>query len=319
MSFFKRITPLVLCLFAACGGEATLEPLSGNSRASTTDAGATGGTGGSSKPAADSGTMALADAGYDDGCSAEARDVYVISHGGDLYRFAPKKLEFTKIGAVKCGPYFTKLSVYSMAVDRDSNAWVLDSQGVVWKVSTRDATCEATTYVKNTQSFSVFGMGITANAAGSKAESLFIAGGGPLPNSQSLGTIDLVTKSVTRLGTFTDGLAAFPAELTGTADGRLYGFFPRAPKPTLALINKATGATPKANQVELPGIPVGGGFAFSFWGGDFWFYSSNTSATSSSVARYKASGDKSVSVVVASTGFVIVGAGVSSCAPLVFE
>jgi hypothetical protein len=57
--------------------------------------------------------------------------------------------------------------------------------------------------------------------------------------------------------------------------------------------------------------------AFSYWGGDFWFYYSSNRAPSQ-VIRYKAATDKTQDVVLNDVGgFKITGAGVSTCAPTV--
>ena len=50
------------------------------------------------------------------------------------------------------------------------------------------------------------------------------------------------------------------------------------------------------------------------WGGDFWFYTQGN-GVGSTVTHYKYATDKSYVNAVADTGFVIVGAGVSTCAP----
>jgi hypothetical protein len=118
---------------------------------------------------------------------------------------------------------------------------------------------------------------------------------------------------LTTIGDFSASLRGRGAELTGTGDGRLYGFFTTAPNATLALINKATGAT-SADQ-DLKGVNTGQAWAFSFWGGDFWFYTS-PGTVPSTVTRKLASTDGSIAVAKQDVGgFRIVGAGVSTCAP----
>ena len=56
-------------------------------------------------------------------------------------------------------------------------------------------------------------------------------------------------------------------------------------------------------------------WAFSHWGGDFWLYSS-AGGNNSQITRFRYSGDQSFSVVVPDTGMQVVGAGVSTCAPV---
>jgi hypothetical protein len=128
-----------------------------------------------------------------------------------------------------------------------------------------------------------------------------------------LAKIDLTTFTLTPVGNFTDGLMDRPAELTGNGDGQLFGFFTTNPA-TLAAIDVKTGATAATAQKTLTGVVAGDAYAFSFWGGDFWFYTSNPGETSN-VTQYKKSGDGSINVVKTAIGFNIVGAGVSTCAP----
>ena len=70
-----------------------------------------------------------------------------------------------------------------------------------------------------------------------------------------------------------------------------------------------------ASPINLNTIQTALAYAFSFWGGDFWFYTSG-GLGNSQVTRYKYATDKSFSVVVPDTGMTIVGAGVSTCAPV---
>jgi hypothetical protein len=85
----------------------------------------------------------------------------------------------------------------------------------------------------------------------------------------------------------------------------------------LATVNKTssafTGRVP-LSQVTPPQAPM---YAFSFWGGDFYFYTatSPSPSTTTTVARYRPSTGK-VETYMTSIGFHIVGAGVSTCAPI---
>jgi hypothetical protein len=115
------------------------------------------------------------------------------------------------------------------------------------------------------------------------------------------------------IGDFTGSLQGKGAELTGTGDGKLYGFFTTNPNATLAQIDKSSGATPMTTS--LKGVNTGLAWAFSFWGGDFWYYTSD-GISPSTVTRQKTSSDGSIAVSVDDVGgFRIVGAGVSTCAP----
>jgi hypothetical protein len=59
-------------------------------------------------------------------------------------------------------------------------------------------------------------------------------------------------------------------------------------------------------------------WAFAFWGGDFWIFLQRSQDTSTTVYRF-VTATQTLSTVIANTGRTIVGAGVSTCAPLRVE
>ena len=249
------------------------------------------------------------DAGPQDDCTDAAKLVYVVSEDNDLYSFAPDKLLFTKLGRITCG----SKTVNSMAVDRSGTAWVNFSDGKIFKVDTATLACTPTGFVPQQAGFTkVLGMGFSANAAGSSSETLFIADN----SGKGVGKLDQTTMKLSALGPYTGELAGSDAELTGTGDARLFGFFTTSPAH-FAAVDKTTGATPAATL--LPGVDASsGGFAFSFWGGDFWFYTANDpdGDGSTTVSQYVSSTQQTKVGVLKNIGFVIVGAGVSTCAPV---
>jgi hypothetical protein len=247
-----------------------------------------------------------------DACSDAAKLVYVLSQEKELYSFTPNTLTFAKIGKLACP---TSATPVSMAVDRGGTAWVNYANGELYKVSTRDASCVKTSFEPNQQGFLKFGMAFSTNDATSDEETLYISGLSDTGISgKGFGKIDLSTLKVTMLGEYTSTLAGKAAELTGTGDGRLYGFFITAPNATLAQIDRVAGAT--SNDKALEGVNTGNAFAFSFWGGDFWFYTTGGSEPSK-VTQLKASAGGELAVVMKDVGgFRIVGAGVSTCAPI---
>jgi hypothetical protein len=60
-------------------------------------------------------------------------------------------------------------------------------------------------------------------------------------------------------------------------------------------------------------VDIGSAWAFAFWGGDFWLFTAP--GVASRVDRYRPS-DGSTVTMKSNVGFNIVGAGVSTCAPL---
>lgn len=251
--------------------------------------------------------------GTTDDCSDAAKLVYVVSASNELYSFTPNTLTFKQIGVLDCPANGTP---NSMAVDRSGTAWVNYSDGTLYKVSTKDASCQSTNFQAGQHKFGRFGMAFVSNAAGSKDETLFISGIGSGEKGLGLATVDLSTLKVALIGNYSGSLDGINAELTGTGNGTLFGFFTtNNPNSTFAQIDKQTA---KASQNKaIPGTSDVQAWAFSFWGGDFWFYTA-TAYESSKVTRLKASGDGSISVVKQDVGgFQIVGAGVSTCAPTV--
>ncbi len=249
--------------------------------------------------------------GNQTGCSDAAKLVYVVTDKNDLYSFTPDKLLFSLIGALSCPA--GGATPNSMGVDRSGTAWVNYSDGGLFKVSTTDASCQATGFKKNQSGFQRFGMAFATNSATSQEETLYVVGIEGTSAGKGLAKIDLTSMKLTTLGDFSGALRGQGAELTGTGDGRLFGFFTTSPFATLAQIDKASGAT--TSDQSLNGVSTGQAWAFSFWGGDFWFYTS-PGAVPSTVTRKQSSGDGAITTAKADVGgFRIVGAGVSTCAP----
>jgi hypothetical protein len=268
--------------------------------------------GGGGDPGKDPGDFGGSDAGQvgSDGCSEAAKLVYVVSAENELYSFKPSELKFTRIGTLQCQSAGTP---NSMAVARDGTAWVNYSDGRLFKVSTANASCSSTTFQPRQSGFgSRFGMGFSSNSAGSKDETLYIA---DVESAQGLGRIDLGSLTVAPVGRFGGNLAV-GGELTGSGEGRLWGFFTTTPNATFAEIGKGNAQT--SDSRTLQGVQTGTHWAFSFWGGDFWFYTANTSlnpSATSSVTRMNTQMNNQLSTVLQNIGFRIVGAGVSTCAP----
>jgi hypothetical protein len=316
----RLVFPLFFTALAACS---TASPRS-NFGAEEVDA--AGGGGGGGGGFTDAGTTGSGRG--QDGCSEAAKLVYVVDINNGLHSFYPATLTFKTIGTLSCPSPGTDEqgevgTPNSMAVDRSGVAWVNFTSGKLFKVSTTDASCSATSFNPTKYGTRRVGMGFSSNAAGSKEETLFVTPFtqdpfGGASTGDGLAQIDLGSFTLSKVGNFTNGLGAKPSELTGTGDGQLYGFFTTSPAK-LAEIDKGSAATPTAGQKTLTGVSTGNAWAFSFWGGDFWFYTSGVSTQNpnetSKVTQYKKSGDGSISVVKSSIGFNIVGAGVSTCAP----
>jgi hypothetical protein len=200
-----------------------------------------------------------------------------------------------------------------MAVDRNAVAWVIYDSGELFAVNLADPTlpCTATSFVPQGD-VARFGMGFASNTAGSSDETLFISGSSLTSSlsSTKFGTLSTTPPyTVSVLGT----LSGAP-ELTGTGDARLWAFFPNLTPPRVSQLDKTSGA----QTTTFPAPALGGqpmAWAFGFWGGDFWIFLRRDTDASTHVWRMNAQ-TGAVTDALPDTGKTIVGAGVSTCAPV---
>jgi streptogramin lyase len=242
-------------------------------------------------------------------CISEAsRWIYTWDSDGILARFDPSTLAFKSIALVDCGEVLP--TPFSMAVDQDSNAWVLYGDGDLHKVDTKTGACEPTRFVRSQHNITVFGMGFVFDPK-TGTDTLYIAGGvGVISTHSTLATVSFPSLTVNPIGTVTAGTP----ELAGTGDGELWGFVPQNASSNghavLVRIDPKTGATLETHSYSLLD-GEGGAWAMKFWGGDFWIF------LGTKVYKVARSAPDRITEVIADTRRAeIVGAGVSSCAPL---
>jgi hypothetical protein len=230
------------------------------------------------------------------------REVIVVDESTLLSDFHPDTLTFHDIGMLKC-PASGGATPFSMALGRDGQAWVLYSDGELFRVDVNTAFCQAIKFEPGQMGFTNFGMGFVSDAPGSEAETLFIAG----TSTMELGSINLKSLTVKRIGP----VGGIP-ELTGTGTAELWGFFPNPNRTFVAQIDKRTGATSNVIDTNaLVGDPAA--WAFAAWAGDFWIFLQRMGEDSTQVHRVTRDGK--FKTVLGPTGRRIVGAGVSTCAP----
>lgn len=273
-------------------------------------------------------------------CSADGVDlIYVVDETYRLVAFDPRLIgtpggPYRVIGQLNCPNPGTSLqpgggaaTPFSMAVDRDAVAWVLYSSGKLYKVSTTDASCQATPFVAQQnvggQTWSLFGMGFVTDTAGGDTEKLWIGGGNvDAQMSGSLGWIDTTSYAVNRVAAVGPS-AEYSAEFTGLGDATLWAFFPDTVNNAFVQqLDKATGAG-VGNQLAFDLAAAGRqvqAWAFAQWGGTFYVFvttvdilGANPNATVHTINR--ATGAHAIALQ--NQQYIVVGAGVSTCAPIV--
>jgi hypothetical protein len=195
-----------------------------------------------------------------------------------------------------------------MAVDQNAVAWVLYEDGQLFQVDTTTAACQSTSFAVGQQGFLQFGMGFVFNPT-TGLDTLYISGGSTqLPTPQPLGTVAFPSLTATTIGTVSIG---FP-DLTGTGDGELWGFVPPYDSVTnqsvLAQLDPTTGAT--LASFPLPTLDFTSSWAMKFWGGSFWIFIDNSVYAvdrTTQILSEPLPNDSPRSIV---------GAGVSTCAPV---
>jgi hypothetical protein len=237
---------------------------------------------------------------------ADATLIYVVGESNNLYSFFPTDGTFKLIGTLKC-PASGGDTPFSMAVDRKGKAFVVfNPSGELFQVSTATAACARTSYQVGQSSLKTFGMGFSTDFLG-PTETLYIAG----DNTPSLlGTIDTTSFKLSIVGPFNPDIVR--GELTGTGDGRLFSFYSKDLLPDVSFIGEIDKKSAKiVAETKLPTVALGQGWAFGFWGGDFYTFTAPSGTTE--VNRYRPS--DGTTTVVSTINEIIVGAGVSTCAP----
>ncbi len=271
-------------------------------------------------------------------CTADGVDlVYVVDEDMHFMSFDPRLLPgdpFKLIGTLNCpvtggsiqnppGP----VTPFSMSVDRDGVAWVEYSSGEIFNVSLQTAACTASGYVKQAAGMNLFGMGFVTDGPNTQTEKLYIAGGGQAaePNGR-LAFVDThaAMYQPQPVGTLSAS-SDFSPELTGTNEGKVYGFYPvlTSGPAYVQEIDKATGA-PIGTKYNLGTTGLGGqirDWAFAQWGNKFYVFITTQDGNGNRNSTVR-SIDKMTSAYVIelqNLPYFIPGAGVSTCAPSVIQ
>ena len=259
--------------------------------------------------AASDGGAGSPDAG--DGCANGAELVYVLSTTSEIYSFDPQQKSFTKVATPDCQ---AAGAPNSMAIDRHLVAWI-NYAGSLFTFDVKKKSGCAPTGIALPQGFAKVGMGFLADAPGGQTETLY------LDSLQGKGLAKVVNGAVVLVGGFGKDLALLgkSAELTGTGDARLFGYFRTLPFVRVAQIDKAT-ANILSDDVLIGVLPPDN-WAFSFWAGDLYLYAGplGLGKPHSKVLRFDPVSKALDKGYVPDVGFTIIGAGVSTCAPIVHK
>jgi len=245
-----------------------------------------------------------------DGCPDEAKLVYVVDSNNKLSQFNPPTKTFTDLGTLACPAGSAR--PFSMAIARDATAWVLYDNGDLFRVETKNnLRCTKAAWVRDTQGLSKFGMGFSTDQVGGTTDTLFISGGsGPSASTSTLAKLDMTTFQPATVGTVT----GWP-ELTGTGSAELWGFFPATSNARVVQVDKTSGGVLRTYPLStLNGTP--NAWAFAFHGGSFWVFLKRSGESNTTV--YQVNGATgAIASETPTNGRSIVGAGVSTCAPII--
>lgn len=257
-----------------------------------------------------------------DDCAPGSELIYAVDVDQNLLAFDPRTEELRPVGRINCpageswaGFGDGEATPFSMAVDRSGRAWVLYSSGEIFHVDTADARCRRTEFERGQAGFQLFGMAFVADTPGRPEETLFVAGG----RAGDLGAGALARVgpdlTLTRVGALRR--EAYGAELTGNANAELFGYVPGRDSAVVRLEKETGRELERWSLPPLAGDPAG--WAFAHWGGRYFVFvsSQNPRGLVDSVVLRFNPGDGSTVVAVERAGRRIVGAGVSTCAPVV--
>ncbi len=275
-------------------------------------------------------TAECADAGCEFGscvgvneCSAESQLIYVVDNDYRLLSFSPTDgNQFQMITNLEsiCSPGSSwpawgigTATPFSMSVDRDARAWVLFTSGEIMWVDIPSRTCVTSPFSPGTLGFQLFGMGFVSDAAGSEEETLWIAGGGVGSlDDGDLASLDPDTMQVSVVGDLPSPAGSSSPEMTGTGAGVLYAYFPGS-TTFVAELNKSNASiTEQWNMPALNGQIRA--WAFAHWGGKFYIFV--TVDDNSQVLKLDPATGQTTTLL-ENLPYIIVGAGVSTCAPTV--
>jgi hypothetical protein len=247
-------------------------------------------------------------------CAANTDLIYVLSDDAELWSFDPATNLFAMVGALPCpGGLFN--GTFSMSVSRAGIAWVMYQDGQMYQIDVNAPGVCTNSGWSSTTEFDLFGMGFVSNSLADPCEKLYAhswSGSGGFSeglNAGDLGAIEPSDLSVQILG----GVNYDGGELTGTGDGRLFAFAGANPAK---LVEYDKSDASEIATTSLVGLDLTQAFAFAHYDGDFFFFTEETVGAVNSKVTYYDPDVPGVYTNIVTAPIRIVGAGVSTCAPV---
>jgi streptogramin lyase len=242
-------------------------------------------------------------------CTEAGQFIFTVDSNGRFSRFDPRTLTYVDVAQHLNCPGGT--SPFSMNVDQAGIAWIIFADGQLFSVETSNGACSATTYVPGQSGFFTYGMGSMWNSQ-TATDTLFISGNGA---GSQLGILGLPSLVVTPVGP----IPMPSVELAGTGDGQLWAFSPAGiagGTAELGRIDPTSGSL--LEHYTLPNVTSGGGWAIKFFGGSFFIFIGTDvwKLDRASLDPTQPQPTTPAKRVLVSPGRDIVGAGVSTCAPV---
>jgi hypothetical protein len=261
-------------------------------------------------------------------CSTAAKLIYVVDETYRLLSFDPSKESnpFTLIKTLSCpaGSAWpdrggTSATPFSMSVDRSARCWILYTSGeIFWVDTTATGVCKAAPFTKGQSDFKLFGMGFVADSANSSSEKLYVARANiaGTTTADELGYISPATMKLAVVGHL-GAQAEYSPELTGTGNAELYAYFPGTTSSFVARLDKAKAQVAQKWSVTAITGSIEA-WAFAHWGGKYYIFVTTMEGISevSRVLRLDPTTGKCTTFL-SSSPYKIVGAGVSTCAPVI--
>lgn len=276
----------------------------------------------------------------------EDNPIYVFTRGLEtgavtsIQAFDPPTLTFTPVVAsIECDGLGPDWGSSSMGVDRNRGAWISwaaphdGADNPAYKrldrinLDTGDCETDVAEFPTTEQWGTPLGMAFVADGPGSGNETLYF-----VDSSTHLHTIGSKS-SIGRWWTLgPEGRTFSGVELTGSGDGRMFSLVmnytgpfdhectarePCLPTVRLAEVDKDDATA--LSMLDLEGVEAfgidPGGFAFAYWGGHIWVFLSRDFGPT---LVYDHDPEAQTTTLVLEDGVPgVVGAGVSTCAPLI--